>query len=437
MNILYLCQMNKCIIFILVFLSGGLLTADNVWKLIPSPVSYPMSLTKVVFMDSLTGWAAGDSGIVIHTTDGGANWDFQNTGVRKRIDDLFFLNKMKGWALSIYSEDTVYGSYVLSTTNGGITWNRDSLSFPSHYLHSIQFLDSLRGFVNSNVAPVYLTIDGGLNWQRASVDSFSSYPGEGVQFFNDTYGFAFGGLHDITLLIWKTTDGGHHWNKITYTDSIGEPISKMHFYDSLNIFAIGGDAEYGMIKWNSTNGGESWESENIGKLAIPENLSYRTESEAWVPIGFVTTFLVTKDSGKTWNEYPVPLDLTIYDISFPDSLHGYAVGLDGVILKYTHPPTSVEDDITVETVKDFSLNQNYPNPFNSSTEISFTINIKGVVELTLFDMLGRKIITLHKGELERGNYKTTLDAATLASGVYYYRLTSGHISLTRKAILLK
>lgn len=428
--------MKKSLITILVFISLGISSADNLWKVIPSPVSYPLSLTKVIFMDSLTGWASGDSGIVIHTTNGGANWDFQNTGVKGRIDNLFFLDKLKGWALSIFSQDTVFGSYVLSTKDGGITWKRDSLSFPGRYLSNIYFLDSLKGFVSASDAPIFYTLDGGINWVRAIVDTFSFYPGGGFTFYNEKLGLAYGGSFDIVGLVWKTTDGGINWSGL---NTGMDPIKKIHFYDSLNVFGISGDLEVGITKYTSTDAGSSWHSEALPDYGVPHNLSYRTPSEAWIPliVAFPPIyFYVTKDSGKTWSTYPVPDDLTIYDMSFPDSLHGYAVGLDGVILKYTPQPNLIKEE-TSKIITDFSLDQNYPNPFNSSTEISFTINLSGEMDLSLFDMLGRKIKTLHKGELGNGKYKITLDAAELPSGIYYYRLTSGHSSLTKKAILLK
>lgn len=420
----------KNIAFIILFsYLGALSFAQNLWKEIPSPVSYPMSLSRVIFMDSLTGWASGDSGIVIHTTNGGINWEYQNTGIKNNIQNLFFLDKMHGWAISSYDH-----TYLLKTIDGGMTWSMDSTSFKGHYLASVIFLDTLKGFISASDVPIYYTVDGGLNWLRAEIDTFAYYPGGGFAFYDHNFGFSFGGSFDIVGIIWKTTDGGIHWKG---RNSGMDPIKKIHFFDSLNIFGISGDMEVGITKYVSSDGGENWEVETLPEFGFPLNLSFRTKSEAWVPlVSFTPIFYVTKDSGNTWNSYPVPGGYTIYDISFPDSLHGYAVGLDGVILKYIPHPVYIVDEPPVN-VTEFSLSQNYPNPFNSSSEISFTLSTGGEVDLSLFDLLGRKIQILFKGKLEQGSHKITLDAASLPSGIYCYRLTLGTSSVIKKAVLLK
>jgi hypothetical protein len=91
----------------------------------------------------------------------------------------------------------------------------------------------------------------------------------------------------------------------------------------------------------------------------------------------------------------------------------------------------------------FELLQNYPNPFNSRTVISFTLPTPGDVELTVYDLLGRKVATLYSGALNAGRTDISWNARTsageiLASGVYYYRLAvKNGVSFTRRMTLLK
>ena len=87
----------------------------------------------------------------------------------------------------------------------------------------------------------------------------------------------------------------------------------------------------------------------------------------------------------------------------------------------------------------YSLSQNYPNPFNPSTTIAFTIpeGAHGRTSLRVYDVLGREIATLVNEELQPGTHMARLDASTLTSGVYFYRLTSGSFSATRKLMMLK
>lgn len=90
----------------------------------------------------------------------------------------------------------------------------------------------------------------------------------------------------------------------------------------------------------------------------------------------------------------------------------------------------------------FSLGQNYPNPFNPETKISFSLDKTADVTLDVFDILGRKVSTLHSGYLGAGQHEFTwygVDAngRQVASGIYFYRLSSNEFNLTRKMTLLK
>ncbi|MBU1299414.1 MAG: T9SS type A sorting domain-containing protein, partial [Bacteroidetes bacterium] len=85
----------------------------------------------------------------------------------------------------------------------------------------------------------------------------------------------------------------------------------------------------------------------------------------------------------------------------------------------------------------FSLEQNYPNPFNPATTISFSLPSKSFVSLKVFDALGREVATLLSEELPAGTYSQQWNAASLPSGVYFYRLQSGSFIETKKLVLLR
>lgn len=86
----------------------------------------------------------------------------------------------------------------------------------------------------------------------------------------------------------------------------------------------------------------------------------------------------------------------------------------------------------------FSLGQNYPNPFNPSTIIRYELPVLSTVTLEVFDVTGRKVITLLEGETKpAGIHEVTLDGRHLASGVYIYRLRAGQQVFTKKLTLIK
>ncbi len=85
----------------------------------------------------------------------------------------------------------------------------------------------------------------------------------------------------------------------------------------------------------------------------------------------------------------------------------------------------------------FTLEQNYPNPFNPATTIRYSVAEVGRVSLKVFNMLGQEVATLVDGSVAPGDYQADFDAASLSSGVYVYKMTSGSRVESRKMLLLK
>ena len=103
--------------------------------------------------------------------------------------------------------------------------------------------------------------------------------------------------------------------------------------------------------------------------------------------------------------------------------------------------TSVDsyEDLVERT---FQLEQNYPNPFNPTTEIIYTMDQNGIVELAVYNLLGQHIRTLVRERKNAGRHKVTWDGTDLhnqpvASGLYLYRLKTGRVVHSRKMLLLR
>ncbi len=102
----------------------------------------------------------------------------------------------------------------------------------------------------------------------------------------------------------------------------------------------------------------------------------------------------------------------------------------------TFIPTSIEN-ITTMNRSSFILFQNHPNPFNSSTLISFKIADPAVVNVSIFNNIGQKIITLFHGEKERGIHQINFSAGSLSTGIYIYQIKIGNKSLSKKCLIIK
>ena len=85
----------------------------------------------------------------------------------------------------------------------------------------------------------------------------------------------------------------------------------------------------------------------------------------------------------------------------------------------------------------FFLAQNYPNPFNPSTDIRCQLKTGGHAELTIYNVLGKKIATLFSGYVRAGNHIYRFDGTNLASGLYYYQFDLEGIKEVKKMILIR
>ncbi len=333
--------MKSFIPFFLIVISYVNSYPQGEWTKLNSPTN--LKLENIFCVDSINCWAAGDSGLIIYTSDGGKNWDVQNSGVSEPIQDIFFIDKNIGWAVSVRF-DSLYGSYILNTTNGGLIWEKTFFEIENKFFQTVYFLDSLNGFVAGGPAEAfYITTNGGESWNPTRLDgsNYSNLPIQKIVFYSRQYGMACGGLHDLIGVIWKTTDGGSSWSS---TNMGFEPLRDLYFIDSLNIIGVGGDYEYGTSISRTSDGGENWSYELPGFLGTAMGLSFRTKNEAWACIPGENKFILSIDSGKTWSGISTLGNSTIYDLVFSDSLIGFAVGDSGVILKYIYNLSDVENN---------------------------------------------------------------------------------------------
>jgi hypothetical protein len=88
-------------------------------------------------------------------------------------------------------------------------------------------------------------------------------------------------------------------------------------------------------------------------------------------------------------------------------------------------------------IKNVNLKQNYPNPFNPKTIINYELEIMNDVDLSIYNILGKKVATLVSKRQEAGNHQVEWDGNGHTSGVYYYRLEAGAFRDVKKMMLLK
>ncbi len=130
---------------------------------------------------------------------------------------------------------------------------------------------------------------------------------------------------------------------------------------------------------------------------------------------------------------PVGLDyggLVVYTV-WEDSIDGH------IQIFGTPNYLGYGESINELMLNDFILFQNYPNPFNPTTQINYSIKEAGLVQLMIYDILGKEVANLVNENKEAGQYSVSFDAANLPSGVYIYRIQSGDFVSSKKMILIK
>ena len=151
---------------------------------------------------------------------------------------------------------------------------------------------------------------------------------------------------------------------------------------------------------------------------------------------------------KNWLSHTVK-DTIRMDPGFADPANGdFTIPAGSILLTYgndggpvgdkrwTNNASAVETD-AVAPPADFFLEQNYPNPFNPSTTIAFVLPVAGMVNLAVYDALGREVAILAQGMLEAGSHRYQFSAQGLCSGLYLCRLTAAGQTWTRKMLLMQ
>lgn len=182
------------------------------------------------------------------------------------------------------------------------------------------------------------------------------------------------------------------------------------------------------------------EINNYGFEVQKSVVSSQNSEESWENIGFVQGHGTTnspKDYEFTDSELP-DADEVSYRLKQIDNDGAFAYSK--IVTVDLTTITSIDDDIFYQ----FELMQNYPNPFNPSTTIRFTVANVGIsrdlslqTNLTVYNSLGQQVATLVNEQKPPGNYEITFDANKLASGIYFYRLSTGNFIQTKKMLLIK
>jgi photosystem II stability/assembly factor-like uncharacterized protein len=338
---------------------------------------------------------------------------------------------------------------IWKTTNGGQNWSVILNTGGNHgYFNGIVFsrTNPMIGIAMSDPAysndHYYLakTTDGGNTWftQTSTPVGDAGFFGSIICIDDQFYGFGVNGAPPRVIF---TTDGGNSWN----TKTAGLQSTQV------SGFAFSSDKTTGLISNSSvpmisrsTDDGSSWSTFSTSLPVTSNYISrliwvYGTD-QCYMTAQFGTSGCVGKsmDGGVTWTIMNTDNISDLVDINLVYTggiVYAYAINQDDQVIGLVEPVGVQPINSNVPSA--YQLGQNYPNPFNPSTKISFSLPKSDFVKLTVFDLLGREVTSLVKEELKPGTYEVDWNASNYPSGVYFYKLTSGNYTETKKMILLK
>lgn len=433
------------------------------WRLI-DPSAQDIEFTGISFPTPTIGYLVGryqysSSGVIYKTTDAGDTWN--QLGIfYKDLNDVCFSSVNIGYAVG---EDGT----ILKTTNGSSLWTLQQ-SNTNLDIHSVFFLQDDLGFTAGNSGTAQKTINGGIPGPPFAVAGRVFIQGVG----NATSGIVKAVKYNANSNSVQVVDSA-------FVDSLGNYIMRRIGNDTLDIMVFPDDEDspvgptYVPTYYTGTNNGTiNWLS--AAKLIVNNNVfnvnvyAFPISSQAGSriisggvysgppePLNGLKDAVVYAQIGSSFVGYGVSRTGGVYDINnIPSGTYrvvcdrmGYrsatrdtvVAGFD--IEQFNFYLTNINvigiTPITSEIPKQYKLEQNYPNPFNPVTNINIAIPVRSNVKLMVFDMLGREIETLVNGNLEAGSYKVSWNAQKYSSGIYFYRIIADGFTDTRKMILVK
>jgi len=375
------------------------------------------SVNWLAFTDRRNGIAAGQYGLLIKTSDGGATW----VTVAGISGDSYYGAEMTDASNAWVAGDL---GILLHTSDGGSHWAQQSTS-TTRTLLSISFVDAARGWAAGDAGELIRTSDGGEHWVR--ITSGVSSVLYGVKFLDPLRGWAVGAGGTIL----RTTDGGNSWTG--QASGTAATLYAVDFIDRQHGFAPGN----GGIVVRTTDAGSTWAPVSSGQTRTLYRVSGNDPAHV-IAVGDSGTVLRSVDAGITWQTEFAATTYDLYSVvTFGDSV-SMTCGDVGTILRTTPGiPTATHDEAREGIPVRSALEQNYPNPFNGISNFEFRISEWGWVRVTVHDLLGREVATLVDERRAPGRYTIRFDAGNLASGMYLYRLTTGSESFTRRMLLIR
>ena len=287
-------------------------------------------LLTIYFLNQNMGWAGGNDGSILKTTNGGIDWTYISIGTKYTVHAITFVDSLKGWA-ALYTFSPSRAGYIMATSDGGFNWSIQYY-IDGVTLHNVYFYDQYFGWAVGSSGIFLRTVDGGATWQEDFLSADWSWS---VDFVNPNLGWVGVGYAGYVR---KTTDGGYSWQYKSVPS-----YSRMMDIDFINEnvgWAVGQDGH--IIK--TTDGGDTWvhQISNVGQEL--NDVEFKNENEGWI-VGLGGVISHTTNGGANWYLQSSNTSNNLYGVSFCNQNVGWVAGDNGLVLNTENgggPPLPVE-----------------------------------------------------------------------------------------------
>ncbi len=412
-------------------------TTDNGNEWIKLNTDFTDQLLSLDFVDVSTGFAGGTDQLLKKTTDAGQTWNdlILPSAPNYYIYDIDFINASTGYVLGFF----LFESRIWKTTDGGSSWSTQTTG-GANYLNNLYFLNANTGFASGGSfgGEVIRTTNGGVNWNLIYTDSYAKHS---MIFLNAQTGYC--GSDQGRM--YRTTDAGNSWNFVLSDGGID--VHSLNFINATTGFGFGSGSVY--IK--TTDGGDNWyESQTIGASTSSQYFDAAVTSSGTIhAAGTYGAMVRSTNSGADFTFKPSVTDGYVSDIEFINTTTGYAVtGFNhGDILKTTDAGSTWVSQVSTYTTSIYGISfinaetgylagsislykttnggTNWNTVYNSTTNEIFT-DIYFTNESTGYAVgsYGRQMKTTNAGASWTAS--TISSSGTILSSIFFVNETTGY-----------
>ncbi len=284
-------------------------------------------LHAVYFLDQNYGWVAGSNGTLLHTLDGGLTWSRAAFVTKDDLRDVYFSDENTGWLLAqrdpLKIKSFERSSYLLNTTDGGVTWRRIFLntSDVNTRFARLVFTDAQHGWVFGETGVLFSTVDGGAHWIPQKTATKHLLLGAGMT--NNGRGFLVGAGGTIL----RSDDFGASWQTPINLSNGGSARLRAVSVVGNVAWTVGGSQMF-----RTVDGGRTWLTQQPYVTADLLDIKFLDVREGWA-VGSQGTLLHTQDGGVHWSDESIKSGHALERLFVLDRNHAWAVGFGGIILR--------------------------------------------------------------------------------------------------------